>query len=237
MIGVRRSPMDRTATARPGAGARSLLLALSLASLSLLALASPVWAQQQDSARAGVSPADEPSPTPDLRPSRPGAPDASSRHPPIRPRSAFLYSLVMPGLGQAKLDRGYGGALFFSVEIVAFAMLRQAEIDLHYAQKHSHDSTLVVLTYAQDSSTGTLRRDSTGAPIPSTFGYARYDSARVAARKTHVEDWLAVLIFNHLIAGADAFVAAQLWDLPAHVHPMAARADNGRMLLGASVAW
>ena len=35
----------------------------------------------------------------------------------------------------------------------------------------------------------------------------------------------------------DAFVAAQLWDLPAHVHPMAARADNGRMLLGASVAW
>jgi hypothetical protein len=230
--------MDRNAAARRGAGARSHLIVLSLAAVSLFALASPVRAQQQDSARAGVSPAEEPSPvTPVIRPARPAAPDASSRHPPIRPRSAFLYSLVMPGLGQAKLDRGYGGALFFSVEIVAFAMLRQAEIDLRYAQKHSHDSTLVVLTYAQDSSTGTLRRDSTGAPIPSTFGYARYDSARVAARKTHVEDWLAVLIFNHLIAGADAFVAAQLWDLPAHVHPMAARADNGRTLLGASVAW
>ena len=37
---------------------------------------------------------------------------------------------------------------------------------------------------------------------------------RVRARRTHYEDWLAVLVFNHLIAGADAYVAAQLWDLP-----------------------
>jgi hypothetical protein len=33
----------------------------------------------------------------------------------------------------------------------------------------------------------------------------------------HVEDWAAVLIFNHLIAGADAFVSAHLWDVPAAV--------------------
>lgn len=210
-----------------------------MAALGMVAATRPVRAQQQDSARAGVSPPVEPAPPPELRTSPTAATPtpASRRQPPVRPRNAFLYSLVMPGFGQAKIDRGYAGALFFSVEVVAFAMLRQAEIDLHYAQKHSHDSTLVVLTYEQDSATGALRRDSTGAPIPSTFGYARYDSARVAARKTHVEDWLAVLIFNHLIAGADAFVAAQLWDLPAHVHPLAARADNGRMLLGASVAW
>ena len=28
---------------------------------------------------------------------------------------------------------------------------------------------------------------------------------------------MALLIFNHLFSGADAFVAAQLWDLPANV--------------------
>ncbi len=28
---------------------------------------------------------------------------------------------------------------------------------------------------------------------------------------------MAVLIFNHLFAGADAYVAAQLWDLPGKV--------------------
>ena len=36
-------------------------------------------------------------------------------------------------------------------------------------------------------------------------------------RRLHYEDWLAVLVFNHLIAGADAYVAAQLWDLPGKV--------------------
>ena len=28
---------------------------------------------------------------------------------------------------------------------------------------------------------------------------------------------LAVLVFNHLISGAEAFVSAQLWDLPGQV--------------------
>ena len=40
---------------------------------------------------------------------------------------------------------------------------------------------------------------------------------RVAARRTHLEDWLALLVFNHLISGAEAFVSAQLWDLPGQV--------------------
>jgi hypothetical protein len=144
--------------------------------------------------------------------------------------------LLLPGLGQAKLDRSYAGALFFATEMIGIYRLRQAEVDLHYAQKHSHDSTLVVLTYQQDSS-GQLQFDSTGSPIPSTFGYARYDSLRVQARKTHVEDWEAVLVFNHLISAADAFVAAQLWDLPAHVRPLVARTEDGRMLYGATATW
>jgi hypothetical protein len=37
------------------------------------------------------------------------------------------------------------------------------------------------------------------------------------SRKLHVEDWTAAIIFNHLIAGADAFVGAQLWDVPTRV--------------------
>jgi hypothetical protein len=32
-----------------------------------------------------------------------------------------------------------------------------------------------------------------------------------------VEDWVAVLFFNHLFSGADAYVAALLWDLPEKV--------------------
>ncbi len=156
--------------------------------------------------------------------------------PPVSPKSAFLYSLLLPGLGQAKLDRGYAGALFFSVEAVAFEQLRQAQLDLQYAQHHAHDSTLVVQTYQVDS-LGRPLRDSTGKLIPGTYGYARYDSTRVAARRTHAEDWIAVLLFNHLISGADAFVAAQLWDLPAHVRPTVRQTADGRRLIGAEVSW
>jgi hypothetical protein len=201
-----------------------------------------VAAQQQDSARSGVSREVPPAPPPEATGPAPGirsnaAPLNPRAHAPVSAKAAFLYSLLLPGLGQAKLDRSYAGALFFSAEALSFAMLRQAEIDLRYAQAHSHDSTLVVRTYQTDS-LGQTVRDSLGHPIPATFGYARYDSTRVAARKTHVEDWIAALLFNHLISAADAFVAAQLWDLPAHVHPLTGMSADGRSrLYGVAVSF
>jgi len=214
----------------------------------LAAIATTARGQERDSARSGVTPVAPPAllaprdsapPASDAKGGAPPAHVASLNpavHPPITARAAFFSSLAVPGLGQAKLDRSYAGALFFLTEIIGIYRLRQAEIDLHYAQRHLNDSTRVVLTYEQDSS-GQVQFDSTGAPIPATFGYARYDSARVDARKTHVEDWEAVLVFNHLISAADAFVAAQLWDLPAHVRPKVARTEDGRMLYGATVTW
>jgi hypothetical protein len=116
-------------------------------------------------------------------------------------------------------------------------MARQAGIDLKYAEEHSHDSTLVVQTYQTDS-LGQVVYDSAGHPKPGTYAYARYDSSRVAARKTHLEDWIAVIIFNHLLSATDAFVAAQLWDLHAHIHPITtSSADGKRQMYGLSVSW
>jgi len=220
------------------AGGRRPLAAAVVVALALTACLAT--AQQQDSARAGIT-REAPQPTATDAPLapvalQPVAPRPRS-HPQVSAKTAFLSSLVLPGYGQARLDRSYAGALFFSAEAVAFSMLRQAEIDLRYAQAHVHDSTLVVRSYQVDS-LGQVVRDSTGKPIPSTYGYARYDSTRVAARKTHVEDWIAALLFNHLISAADAFVAAQLWDLPAHVHPMTGMSSDGkRQLYGLSVTW
>jgi hypothetical protein len=57
----------------------------------------------------------------------------------------------------------------------------------------------------------------------------RYDADLVRTRQLHVEDWLAVLAFNHLFAGADAFVAAQLWDIP--VRMTAAPSQNGPLFV------
>ena len=43
---------------------------------------------------------------------------------------------------------------------------------------------------------------------------ARFIDNDVHTRLSHLEDWIALLIANHLFAGADAFVSANLWDVP-----------------------
>src|SRR5262249_13138740 len=45
--------------------------------------------------------------------------------------------------------------------------------------------------------------------------YETTDTTKVAKKKQEVQDWLVLLIFNHLMAGAEAYVSAQLWDFPA----------------------
>ena len=74
----------------------------------------------------------------------------------------------------------------------------------------------VPATYKVDA-TGQQMLGADGRPVPDSWAVSRYSAARVRARRTHYEDWIAVVIFNHLISGADAYVAAQLWDLPARV--------------------
>src|SRR5579863_9055333 len=79
-------------------------------------------AQQQDSAKAGVSR----QPTPSHRAARVD----TVKGPPSPPGRAFLYSMLVPGLGQAKLDRAWTGALFAGVEVFAISRWEQAARDL-----------------------------------------------------------------------------------------------------------
>lgn len=132
--------------------------------------------------------------------------------PPIRPGRAFFSSLLLPGSGQAKLDRPYAGGVFLLVEAVSLSMLHRAGEDLRLARRFARDS--VPLTYQIDPVTGIVALDAQGAPIVATWQAPRFGTGIVRSRRLQVEDWLAVLFFNHLFSGADAYVAAQLWDLP-----------------------
>jgi hypothetical protein len=155
--------------------------------------------------------------------------------PPIPPGRALLYSMLLPGLGEAKLDHPGAGAFFFGIEVVSIAQARQAIIDRDYNAHHTSDS--VVTSYQNDGVTGTPLTDSLGNPLPAGYVYNRYASAqgRLGARRLHVEDWIAAIIFNHLISGADAFVTAELWDLPHHVS--AFRAADGRTVVAATISF
>lgn len=169
-------------------------------------------AQQIDSMRAGVQRPTAPSAT-QAASTRPATPDTIL--PPITPRRAFLYSLLVPGAGQARLDRGRAGAMFFLIEVSSIMLAHRSAEDLRIARRFSRDS--IPLRYQLNATTGQPVLDANGLPTVAEWRASRYDAAYVRTRKLHYEDWIAVVAFNHLFAGADAFVAAQLWDLPGRV--------------------
>lgn len=162
---------------------------VAIAACCALAPAGALGAQQVDSARVAVRPAarDTTLPTP---------------QPPLSPRRAFLYSLVLPGYSQSVLGRPAAGALFVLTESIAIAMLRESKADLNQARRLRTDSLIVIGT------------DAGGQPI---LQRSSYDDELISVRRGHVEDWIAFLIANHLFAAADGFVAAHLWDLPSQI--------------------
>lgn len=140
-------------------------------------------------------------------PRRRPAPQRAGLLPPIRPGQAFLSSLLIPGLGQSRLRRPTAGAVFAGLEFGIITMLIKSNADLNSARGLQADS--LVTSYPLDS---------LGAPAakpPTRRGYAT--TALVRARRLHREDWIAAIAFNHLISGAEAFVSANLYDLPAQI--------------------
>jgi hypothetical protein len=128
---------------------------------------------------------------------------AAPRNPPLSPRRAFIYSALLPGLGQSHLDRGTAGAFFAAIELGALAMVFKTSSDLREARRFSGDTL-----------PGNYSVDATGKLTPVLTYGNRFPVELLSARRLHKEDWFAALAFNHLISGADAFVGAQLWDVP-----------------------
>ncbi len=153
-------------------------------------VAFPLTAQQRDSVVAKR-------PVIDALASQPGR-----FTPPLTPKRAFLYSALLPGFGQSRLDRGTSGALFASVELAAMVMVRRSGMDLREARRYQIDTLPAEYRVA-------------GSAVEKNGTFTnQFTRDLVRTRRLHVEDWLAVLAFNHLFAGADAFVSAQLWNVP-----------------------
>jgi hypothetical protein len=220
------SPLgSRRGTTRVGRLGRTIAAALALILVALSLASRVAGAQQRDTTRATRrdttraaprTPADTGAAArrdsarvagPRSRPRRAATtaavPDSLVR-PPISPRRAFLYSLVVPGQGQTALHRQKAAALFATIELGTVAMIFKSRNDLRIARARIRDSVVT---------------DSVAKP-DGGFTYTKVPDrlvARIKARRLHVEDWMATLLFNHLFSGADAFVAAQLWDLPTQV--------------------
>ena len=182
------------------------LAALLFCAMSLVPRSS--HAQRRDSARAGV--------TPQKTQAQPTARPDTTPGPPMSPGRAFLASLILPGYAQTVFGRDRAAMLYTIIEVGSIGMARKSAQDLAEAKALAHDS--VVATYKIDPTTGVAIIDpKTGLPVPDTWIASRYTPDRIKARRTHYEDWIAALIFNHLFSGADAYVAANLWDFKTNI--------------------
>jgi hypothetical protein len=61
------------------------------------------------------------------------------------------------------------------------------------------------------------------------------DSARIESKKQEIQDWAVLVAFNHLVAGAEAFVSAYLWDFPVELEARAL--PSGAVGLGLRYSW
>jgi hypothetical protein len=160
-----------------------------IAAILIAVTTSPIQAQRRpDTSRVAV---DTSGPRPE-------------RKPPLSPRRAFLYSLLLPGYAQSVLGRTRAGTLIVAFESVALIMVRQSAADVHEARVNALDSVAVSFV------------DANGAPSV-RYEKTEFPAQLLKVRRAHLEDWLAVLAASHLFAAADAYVASLLWDLPAEV--------------------
>jgi hypothetical protein len=184
---------------------RAIAPSIATATCAVVIAAAPVESQQRPGSATAV---DTGGPRPELKP-------------PISPRRAFLYSLMFPGYAQSILGRGKTGTLLLGFEAVALVMIRESASGVREARRFLADS--VPVSYV----------DADGNPLV-RFVPTKFTSALVRTRREHVEDWIAVLVANHLFAAADGYVAALLWDLPSEV---ALRASPRAATLAFRVSW
>ena len=61
------------------------------------------------------------------------------------------------------------------------------------------------------------------------------DPEQIAGKRREVEDWAVLLVFNHLLAAAEAFVSAELWDFPGELESRSL--PSGDLGAGVSLYW
>jgi hypothetical protein len=150
---------------------------------------------------------------------------------PISPGSAFLRSLLVPGLAQFRLQRPKAAAIFIAAEAGTVGMSLKSWTDLRKAKNARKDT---VMTPLLDENGASVLDPESGEPKFTSAPRNPNLVGRIRARRTHLEDWIAATIFNHLFAGADAYVAAHLADFDTNVQ---ASYVPGQWRVMARVTW
>jgi hypothetical protein len=141
----------------------------------------------------------------------------------VKPGTAFLRSVLVPGWGQFSAGAKTRGALFIALQGSSYFMLGKTLSKLSDARRVEDERIALVsdslrIKMAADPKLDSLLSD----PI-------RFDAAvdttetiedirrLIDSRREQRQDWVAYTIFFTLASGVDAFVAAHLADFPARI--------------------
>jgi hypothetical protein len=130
-----------------------------------------------------------------------------------------------------KLDRRKAAGIFIAAEVGTVGMSLKSWNDLRKAKKAREDT---VVTLVVDGDGKPVIDPKTGEQQITIEPRNPNLVGRIRARRSHLEDWIAGVVFNHLFAGADGYVAAHLADFDANVQ---ASYVPGSLRVAARVAW
>jgi hypothetical protein len=100
--------------------------------------------------------------------------------------------MVLPGWGQAEVDRPVRGAFYFAAEAASLWMVVKSQAKLASARR--------------------------GAPPPAGDGQDG-DTPLVEGRTSQRENWIVLSVFVALMSGVDAWVSAHLYDFEGELEP------------------
>ena len=129
------------------------------------------------------------------------------------------------------MGRPKAAGIFLLAEAATVGMSAKSWIDLDKAKTARKDT---IVTPVLDNLGMPVIDSVTGLPKVTVAFRNPNLVGRIRARRTHLEDWVAAVLFNHLFAGADAYVAANLQDFKTNVQ--ANSTDRGFQVM-ARVTW
>jgi hypothetical protein len=141
----------------------------------------------------------------------------------IKPGTAFLRSVLVPGWGQFSAGAKTRGMLFIALQGSSYFMLAKTLSKLNDARDVEEARIAVVSdSLRQQMAADTMLDRILSDPVEFN---ARVDSAAtvinirklIESRREQRQDWIAYTIFFTLASGVDAFVAAHLADFPATI--------------------
>jgi hypothetical protein len=132
----------------------------------------------------------------------------------ITPKGAFIRSALLPGYGHAKVGAYGRGAFYFLVEAISGFMMVKTNGLAHLATDRRVLWEGVMSERLQvDGPLGFDALEAALAEDPMVEDLRGLEEAR----KSQMEDWVALGLFFLFLGGADAYVSAHLADFPGAV--------------------